>query len=250
MHKNWQCGTPEENKLLFGEETCDEAKRRGPVVTTAARQHHCKHRAAVATKVIRLRRLRDLELIRDIDKADIYIIHLLRDPRAMFRSRSGFKEIFLAKRHQLTWTKEEKFTKLGLEAHTECENYMDDIEFARSAPWLRGRYMTVKHDAMSRDPIKTAEEVYKFVGLELPDSITDFLKETTGLGNATVVGDLGRGGSLTTQRDSHEVIHKWMKWDVKQAIRNIDKHCSRFIRKMEWPLLLDPEVSNFELRTI
>lgn len=250
MHKHWRCpSTKEQVRELYGEEGCDESQGawKGPS-TLKIRQYLCRKRDAVALKVIRIRRIRDLELIKNIDKADIKIVHLIRDPRAMFRSRSGFKEIFGGRRNTLIWNLNnnlEKVNKLALEAHTECEEYLSDIKYAERTPWLKGRYLKVVHDQLGVDPVGTARSIYKFVGLSMPDEVMEYLTLLTQTDNRVetsnaeqLKNDMGSGGALNTIRNSTAVNEKWLGWKIP-LIRNVDTQCSRFIDLMGWPYVLD-----------
>ena len=251
LNKYWRCPkTPEENMELYGEETCSEKEWwKGPGIK-AIRQYLCRKRDAVVLKVIRLRRLQDLELIKNIRWADVKVIQSFRDPRGMFRSRSGFKDIFQIMRHQMQWTHQEKWTKLGLEAHTECENYIRDIEYAENDPWLKDRYVKIKHDDMATGYLEIAQHLYDFIGLPLPQIVKDYLEEAANSGdpeeNPDPGNNMAKGGTLNTLKNSTSVNEKWLKWNIIN-IRNVDKYCARFIRKMNWTFMLDSPERFFEL---
>ena len=253
LNKHWRCGSsPEENMQLFGDDECDDraSSWNGPSIAEL-RRYHCLNRKAVALKVIRLRRIEDLELIQGIREKDIRVLHLIRDPRAMFRSRSGFKDIFQTMRNPLHWVNDETWQKLGLEAHAECESYIRDIKYGESASWLKGRYMKVKHDELSTEPVKTAEEIYRFVGLSMSDEVLHYIStiENEVAEAAGYIEDTKPGGPLNTHRNSKEVLEKWLKWQ-KEKIKLIDKVCGRLITMMGWPFLLDASTSYSELHPI
>ena len=253
MNKYWRCAkTPEQNLELYGEEECDDREGwRGPSIHLI-RRYLCQKRDAVVLKVIRLRRLADLELVKHVQSADVRVIQLFRDPRGMFRSRSGFKDIFQVMRNQLQWSnRPDKWTKLALEAHTECENYMRDIEYAENNPWLKKRYMKIRHDDMATNYLEIAHSLYDFIELPLPQIVEDYLREAVNSEDPVdkpnrARDDTARGGTLNTFKNSTSVNDKWLKWRI-DAIRNVDKYCARFIKKMNWPFLLDSSENFFEL---
>ena len=256
LNKYWRCPKTRDQYLeLYGpseEGECNEGHWwKGPGIKII-RQYLCKKRDAAVLKVIRLRRLQDLEMIKNIKTANVKVIHLLRDPRGMFRSRGGFKDIFQIMRNQLQWTIHDKWQKLGLEAHTECENYMRDMEYGENNPWLKNRYMKIKHDDMATSPFKIAQSLYDFIGLPLAQEVKDYLKKVasihdeTGKKEETGNEDTDKGGALNTLRNSTLVNNKWLKWNYR-SIMNVDKHCARFIKKMDWQFLIDKPERYFEL---
>ena len=248
-HKYWQCGrNKQENMELFGNEACSDNIWSMKTIK-GIRQFHCKKRESVVIKLIRLRRIKDLELIQNIRQADVKIIHLLRDPRALFRSRVGYKEIFATKRNKLNWVVSEKFSKIGIEAHTECENYVNDIKYARRSIWLLDRYLQVRHDQMSVDPEGTAQKIYKFVGLDMPETVRSYVNGTGNIDTGTnrfFGEDAGKEKGLSTLKDSKEILKNWMKWEIK-PIKHIEAHCARLIRLMNLPFVSQPELEYSEL---
>ena len=243
-HKYWQCGrNPQENMELFGSETCSDNSWSLKTIQ-GIRQYHCRKRKGVALKLIRLRRIRDLELIKNIDQTDVRVIHLLRDPRALLHSRKGFKNIFETKRNKLNWVIEEKLAKVGIEAHAECEDYMTDIAYARNSPWLSRRYIQIRHDDVSIDTEKTAEKIYNFIGLDMPDTVRSYVNGTgtRDTGNNKYFKESAGGVEwLDTMKNSEEVLQNWKKWNEKKTIKQIDKHCARFIKLLNWPFLYSAE---------
>ena len=252
MNKHWRCGlTPDENVKLFGTKECDEAASswQGQPIKQI-RRYHCLKRETVVLKVIRLRRIRDLEFINNIRQADIRVIHLVRDPRAMFRSRSGFKDIFQAMRHQLDWVKDEMFPKLGLEIQSECNSYLRDIDYAKSTSWLNGRYMLVKHDDLSINPEEIAEKIYKFVELPMNETVKHFIatmERNEDGANSSTFRDIAQGGTLNTRKNSREVLEKWLHMWKLDKIKLVDKHCAKFIKQMGWRFEVDASSSFSEL---
>eukprot|EP00116_Pleurobrachia_bachei_P005459 sb/3465721/ len=237
LHRFWQCGqSEEENMKLLGQAECDESLKRGVNIQDVRRYHCLTRRQGAVIKVIRLRRLRDLQMLDKAALQNIKVVHLIRDPRAMLRSRSGFKDIFTVGKYQMDWTRVESTEKLSLEMESDCARYRDDQKWGRK---LLGdnRYISVTHDELSLHPITTAYKIYRFLGLDLPQTVLEFLKSNTE-GKDQMEK---REGSMNTKRDSEEVIEKWLKEYVGQRVPLVERECGGIVRRF-WDFKMDPRV--------
>ena len=201
-----------------------------------ARNYHCTHRDAVVLKVIRQRRLQDLTKIKDISRAPIKFVQMIRDPRAMFRSRSGFGVSFY---ENILWTEEDRFAVLGLEAYDECEGLLSQLRFVNKTLWLHQKYMDVDHTKLSLNSQYWIQKIYDFIGLSVVKEVTNWLNHKVDEKEKKFAEMIE--GSLNTHKDSSEIVKKWYTFAINK-MRNIDSHCGGIIRLRRYKYLTDAEM--------
>jgi len=138
-------------------------------------QNDCRQKKMVAIKLIRFCDITKLKFLVEQLKLDLKIIHLVRDPRGIANSRHNLKK-------NLDLQKSLKFT---------CEKQLHNIRSAhgtsnqsdggKSPDWLKGRYKFVRYEDTALDPYRTAEDIYKFVGLKMTDHVLDWIRKNTGV---------------------------------------------------------------------
>lgn len=215
MSTMMKCGNDaEENLQRFGTTSCDKSDKKW--------DRACEKRNMVVFKLIRLQRIQHLELVPGIKDANVYVIHLIRDPRGTMNSRIGWGTFYLDDIENL---KVRPLTpeKMGIAAANLCDREWENIEFTKNLPdWLKERFLRVTHDDMSLKPVETAEKVYQFIGKKIPDSMSEFLLQHT---------SSHEKGVLNTSRNSTEVLAKWHKLDLS-IIRAIEDKCKNVMDYM------------------
>ena len=199
------------------------------------RQLHCFRRDAVVIKLIRLDRLRDLQRIPSIEKEDVKVIHLLRDPRAVFNSRMRSAVSFYT---DLLPFRGESHQKRALDEYEECNQVCDGIDFAEKTHWLRGKYMAVNYDHMMRNPQWWAEEIYKFVGLRLPDIVREWIS-----GKGVDEEYYSKMQDCLKTRKNASLYHSWegLTFYKVDKAKSTETQCSRAIRKFKKNFAFDPD---------
>ena len=167
-------------------------------------------------------------------KQNLKIVQLLRDPRAMLRSRSGFKETFY---NDLNWKVGESYNKLGLEAYDECRMFREDLKFGRTH--LMGQYMYIDHNKISLEPNLWMNKIYNFVQLIVPHQVTDWINGVNDEKEESFKNEIQV--SLDTHKNSSEIIYKWYKGFLITKLKNIDTQCSDLIKKLNWGFAVDAE---------
>ena len=237
--ERWRlCGTAHENLQRFGSDVCP-----GNLTYKGMMTDVCKFRATSAVKVIRMRRLRDVLLIKNIKEVDVRIVHFIRHPVGIMHSRVGWRQFAWIPVNQLdlrkSWyTARERATMLAWEAHTYCADVMETRRSVERDPWLRERYLSVTHVQLSLEPVDTARTIYHHVGLAMGKDMEEFVRNTTqGLAEDKYV----EKGYISTSRVSKDVVLAWKAMDKlsRFQINVIDAVCSRLMAVME-------EKSSFE----
>jgi hypothetical protein len=224
------CGTPAENLHRFNSSECDEtASEPG-----AAHHEICMYRPVTALKVIRLNDLSDILRIRNIRTANIKIVHLLRNPLPMMKSRrTGWNYFMWDSIKMLEFlgaTAHENKIKQSYESFTYCRNSLKSIAFAKDNEWVKDRYLRVTHTAMSLQPLETAQKIYDFIEEELTDDIKTYIVNIT-RGHSTTESEDGKPkkkNPLEIRKNSAELVNQWkdLNWYLKfYDLFNIESQC-------------------------
>lgn len=215
MSTMMKCGKDsDENLQRFGSSTCDKSEGKW--------DRACRRRNMVVLKLIRLQRIEHLELVPGIQDSNVYVVHLIRDPRGTMNSRIGWGTFYLDDIEDL---KVRPLTpeKMGIAAANLCDREWANIQYTEHLPeWLKGRFLRVTHDEMSLKPVETAEKVYQLIKQKIPDSMSEFLLNHT---------SSHEKGVLNTSRNSTEVLAKWHKLDLP-IIRAIEEKCKNLMDHM------------------
>ena len=155
-----------------------------------------KHGGKMAMKVIHVD-LDELESVITESQANVKIIHLVRDPRGTANSR----RFFLMSPEEKKYVKKETaerpndlpirtLEEMGLfflpttpdklKIDQLCRRTKLNLQTALEQPeWLRDRYMLVRFEDFTNNPIETTSNIYSFLNLEIPGSVLEWLKGIT-----------------------------------------------------------------------
>ena len=223
------CGTPAEQLHRLNATTCSlKGWRNG-----ASHQEICRYRKFTVLKLIRMPVLADILKISQIRSANIYVIHLLRHPSPLIMSRRTGGMFFMWRHADLKSVErgkdEEMNSRITWEAFNYCHENMKSAEFAKSQPWLRGRYLQVTHTEMSVKPLETARKIYDFVNETLTSEVKDYITSITdGFGESDQARETSRGEKtkmkkdpLEVRKNSSEVVETWKKFYTRVYYRDV-----------------------------
>ncbi|XP_054762293.2 carbohydrate sulfotransferase 4-like [Lytechinus pictus] len=184
----------------------------------------------MATKVIRA----DLGNIKPLvveDKVNVKVIHLVRDPRGSAASRIHyyFEEWSdLVRAHEAEFQKKGRLAPLGLTNSTErikdsiptmCKWMRETREEAKTMPdWLRGRYYLLRYEDFAAAPLNTTEDLYQFVGLPLPQSVREWVRNNSQAKHSDP-------GTFSVHKNSRKTAQKWMKDLRELEIKQVEHDC-------------------------
>ncbi|KAM4019222.1 carbohydrate sulfotransferase 4-like [Anomaloglossus baeobatrachus] len=156
-----------------------------------------------------------LPLFRD-PALDLRIIHLVRDPRAIVFSRKYFElsvdDPIVLKEHD-TATNGSIIAKI-CKAQANINNMVNV-----AGDYLKRRYLLVRHEDLSREPISNTKKIYEFSGLKMTADLERWIY------NITHVEEGQKGIFMTYSRESSKVLQQWRKtMDFKQ-VKEIEQHC-------------------------
>ncbi|XP_071479383.1 carbohydrate sulfotransferase 1-like [Diadema antillarum] len=187
----------------------------------------------VAIKVIRA----DLENIRPLiveEKLNVKVIHLVRDPRGSAASRIRYYFTLCrraVKKHWHEFAMYGRLAPLGLLNTTQkpkdsitrmCSWVRENLRDSSNLPdWLQGRYFLLKYEDFAEAPLKVTEDVYKFVGMPLPDKVKSWVYSHTQVGKSNT-------GTFDVQKNSKATAKRWMSelrsleiWQVEAACLDV-----------------------------
>ncbi|KAF7707752.1 carbohydrate sulfotransferase 6 [Silurus meridionalis] len=199
----------------------------------------CHTYSHVVLKEVRFFELESLyPLLRD-PSVDLRILHLVRDPRAVFRSRD---QAVMAL---------EKDTSIVLDGNTDasktpqriiqeiCRSHIRIYDTAvRKAPdFLRGRYKLVRYEDVVRNPLSEIQRMYDFVGLEMTEPLQEWIHQIThgkGQGKRSEAFEI-------TERNASEVSQAWRNSLTFKKVQQVQEVCKSAMALLGYRLLNSEE---------
>ncbi|KAL9957630.1 hypothetical protein ACROYT_G034551 [Oculina patagonica] len=161
-----------------------------PEFTNKAVRNACRAKKLTVAKIMQTRLpqnigIQELQKVcsGDPTKFDCFIIHLVRDPRAVVSSMLGRKFFIMGgpKRKLLTsgnlTTEGKKLVKQN--AQLLCSQVSDNLNYVKEnwSNWFKDRYKLVRYEDIVGNQANSAKELYDFVGLTMVKSIYEWIVE-------------------------------------------------------------------------
>ena len=97
---------------------------------------------------------------------NLQVIHLIRDPRGSLTSQVRVKKF--------------KWNNIATTSKTHCDKISEDIQVTeRLNRQDDKRVKVLTYESLAENPIKTAEKIYKFVGIQVMKYATDYVRKIT-----------------------------------------------------------------------
>ena len=174
----------------------------------------CKNRKHTAVKTIRVADIGYLkELVTDADM-NIKIVHLVRDPRAVYLSRM-------------------MVSKSPGNVSYSCKRLETNVKYWKNTPkWLSNRYMLMRYEDLADDPLKVANRLYKFIGIPMPLAVKEWLWLNT---------ELSEEDAWSTTRNSRKAARMW-RYDLSiQDVMKVQQHCHKVMAELGYRLMFSEE---------
>ncbi|KAM5208626.1 carbohydrate sulfotransferase 4 isoform 2-T3 [Hipposideros larvatus] len=171
----------------------------------------CRNYSHVVLKEVRFFNLQVLyPLLRD-PSLNLHIVHLVRDPRAVFRSRERTameliidSRIVMGQDRQKLKEEEQPYHVMQTICHSQLEIYKAVQSLPKA---LRRRYLLMRYEDLVQDPLAETARMYKYTGLKfLPHLQTWVHNITRGKG-------IGTHAFHTNSRDALNVSQAW-RWSL------------------------------------
>ena len=147
------------------------------------------------------------------------IIHLVRDPRAVIeslRSLNFFRQSNEPKR-ELSWYAEKI-----------CHQMEFDVKIGKFVgTLLPDGYKLIRFEDLALNPLSVVSELYNFTGIEMLDTIKEWLHDSTTSRN---------GGPYSTSRDSKQVVANWRTEMSPGNKKIVESFCGRLLKKLNYTL--------------
>ncbi|XP_006878933.1 PREDICTED: carbohydrate sulfotransferase 4 [Elephantulus edwardii] len=184
----------------------------------------CQSHSHVVLKEVRFFSLKSLyPLLRD-PSLNLYIVHLVRDPRAVFSSREHTtSELMIDSRIVLgeKWQRAQKEDWPYQVMQTICKSHQEIFEATKRLPKaLQQRYLLVRYEDLVRDPQNQTQRMYDFVGLKFLPQLQTWVQ------NITQGKGMGKHAFHTGSRNALNVSQAW-RWTLPfHKVTQLQKVCS------------------------
>ncbi|XP_028304582.1 carbohydrate sulfotransferase 6 [Gouania willdenowi] len=218
----------------------------------------CSTYSHVVLKEVRFFELESLYPLLQDPNLNLRIIHLVRDPRAVGRSREASAKALLSDNNVVLEHKSFPPAEVQYQVIQEiCRSHVRINERAilKPPPFLKGRYKMVRYEDVALNPLEEIKSMYEFVGLEMTRKLGDWIFNVThGKGQGT-----RKDAFKITSRNAADVSQAWrtaMPYNKVSRIQDVCKgamsllgyrsvHSDKEQKKLDIDLLVPKEPYQF-----
>lgn len=197
--------------------TCDTVGLQGA-------QQACATYSHVVFKEVRFFELESLYPLLQDPNLDLRIIHLVRDPRAVVRSREESAKAFMYDNNVVLEQKNVPASEATYQVMQEiCRSHVliNERAVVKPPPFLKGRYKLVRYEDVALNPLEEIEAMYRFVGLEMTEEVGTWVyKVTHGKGKGTRMDAF-----KITSRNAIDISQAWRNTLPHEKVKKIQKVC-------------------------
>ncbi|XP_078525632.1 carbohydrate sulfotransferase 5-like [Lissotriton helveticus] len=183
----------------------------------------CKTYSHVVLKEVRFFDLNVLNPLLVDPSLNLKIIHLIRDPRAVFHSREKIKKELTRDSNIMVGLKNNNKSDGIFKVMDEiCKSHIQIYKGATQAlpSHLRNRYMMVRYEDIVKNPLEIAEQMYAFTGLKCTPKLEMWLHKLTH-------GDGSGRKFIITSRNALMVSKAWRKVVPFEKIERVQRICKK-----------------------
>ncbi|XP_035498144.1 carbohydrate sulfotransferase 6 isoform X1 [Scophthalmus maximus] len=197
--------------------TCDAVGLQGV-------EEACGTYSHVVLKEVRFFELESLYPLLQDPSLDLRIIHLVRDPRAVVRSREASAKAFMSDNAIVLEQRNIPAGEVQYEVMQEiCRSHVRINEGAtlKAPPFLKGRYKMVRYEDVARNPLEEITAMYDFIGLEMTSQLGDWIYSVThGKGKGSK-----KDAFKITSRNAADVSQAWRTGLPHSKVKRIQEVC-------------------------
>ncbi|XP_028441598.1 carbohydrate sulfotransferase 6 [Perca flavescens] len=184
----------------------------------------CGTYSHVVLKEVRFFELESLYPLLQDPSLDLRIIHLVRDPRAVVRSREESAKAFVSDNAVVLEQRSIPAAEVQYQVMQEiCRSHVRINERAilKPPPFLKGRYKIVRYEDVARNPLQEITAMYDFVGLEMTRQLEEWIYRVThGKGKGSK-----KEAFKITSRNAADVSQAWRSTMPHNKVRRIQEVC-------------------------
>ncbi|KAM4602322.1 carbohydrate sulfotransferase 5-like [Discoglossus pictus] len=184
----------------------------------------CKIYSHIVLKEVRFFDLKVLYPLLNDPSLNLKIIHLVRDPRAVVKSREQAVKALARDNGIVLNTNGTKVDDKNYEVMRGiCRSHVQIYETAshKAPKFLKDRYMLVRYEDMVRDPLREITEMYKFANLKLTNKLENWIYNIT---HGEGPGKRKEAFKITS-RDAINVSQAWRNILSFEKIKKIQEVC-------------------------
>ncbi|NXN30638.1 CHST5 sulfotransferase, partial [Nycticryphes semicollaris] len=197
----------------------------------------CKTYRHIVIKEVRFFDLKVLYPLLTDPSLNLKIIHLVRDPRAVFRSRENTVAELKYDTNIVARSQNKTKTELSDIMQVICKSHVEMYKAGnRDVPsFLKDRYLLVRYEDIVRDPLAKTEEMYRFAELNFTPELQKWVHNIT--------HGKGRGAQtfIIGSRDALRVSQAWRKTLPFQKIKEVQNVCKDAMDLLGYRLLQSEE---------
>lgn len=183
----------------------------------------CRTYSHVVLKEVRFFELESLYPLLQDPTMDLRIIHLVRDPRAVYRSRrQSIKSLEYDSSFVLETQKTLPSDAQQRVMQEVCRSHIRIHETGKikTPHFLKNRYKLVRYEDIAQDPLTQIKLIYEFAGLEMTDDLEKWIYRIThGTGLAS------RNAFQITERSASAVSQAWRKSLPFKEVQKVQEVC-------------------------
>ncbi|XP_041795215.1 carbohydrate sulfotransferase 6 [Chelmon rostratus] len=184
----------------------------------------CSTYSHVVLKEVRFFELESLYPLLQDPSLDLRIIHLVRDPRAVVRSREQSARAFVNDDAIVLEQRNTPAAEVQYKVIQEiCRSHVRINERAvlKPPPFLKGRYKMVRYEDVARNPLEEIKDMYNFVGLKMTSQLGEWIYRVThGKGKGTK-----KEAFKITSRNAADVSQAWRSVLPYNKVKRIQEVC-------------------------
>lgn len=216
LFKNPFQSSPICNKTAKGQMSCPNPSTVPKLVEQTCSDYYKHSVTKVAIVRVPDRKLSSIfpKIIHDNPDTEIKVLHVVRDPRGSINSRIN-----------LQWIGDYQKENFFFIPRATCEGITQNVKFGKSLEGsLKEHYKLLRYQDIASSPVKTALEIYKFAGFEMPESLIRWIVQATNPSKEALEQE--SKNAFSSVRNATASVKKWRKESPIERIRIIEKECS------------------------